>query len=232
MPARDVSLHALDARQIPVDWNPRAGEDSLEFAALMDPRDRRRRAAFRHAARRILASLAPAGSENVQWTKNAFGKPSLPGGPFFNLSHAGDTALLAICPDAEVGVDLEPRARGSEILDCLPTIAHPVELVWLNRLPAAHLPHALIRLWVAKEAALKALGTGLSIEPSSFSIRWSDALHATVDGLSADHQPGAVIHITRVEIRQLPDFEVAVALLGAHPRALFHEPLREAAFPA
>lgn len=230
MNSHDVSLHVLDARQLPVDAGALNSAEMGEFTKLLDPRERTRRIAFRLAARKILAAAAGLHPTEVQWTQNKFGKPFLHGGPFFNLSHAGDTAVLAICREVDVGVDLEPRTRGREITDCLATIAHPLEAAELKR-PTndTGLPDTLIRLWVAKETVLKALGTGLSIEPSSFAIRWTDPFHGVVDWSGARDAAKDIIHIKRVGFDHLPDWEIAVALLGARPRVHLHEPLKEAA---
>jgi phosphopantetheinyl transferase len=68
------------------------------------------------------------------------GKPSLPGGPSFSVSHGASRVGVALCSDCELGFDLEQLGiRSGE--------------------PAAGMP-ALVR-WIATEALLKAAGRGL-----------------------------------------------------------------------
>ena len=183
--------------------------------------------AFRCRLREIVGEMIGRSPENVQLQKNAHGKPFLPGGPHFNLSHDGDSAVLAVCREAPVGVDMEPRARGAGIADCLETIAHPRELTELRELDPRELGPALIRLWVAKEAALKALGTGLSVEPSEFAIAWSGPGRAKVEWSGLSGPEADEIHVARVPPGDFSGMEVAVALLGACPVVIVEQETRE-----
>ncbi len=91
--------------------------------------------------------------------RTATGKPWLPGGPHFNLSHSGELALIALCADAPVGVDLE-HARGLRHPEGLARrMCSPRELAHVHG--AADLTAALLALWVRKEAVAKAEGGGL-----------------------------------------------------------------------
>jgi phosphopantetheinyl transferase len=88
------------------------------------------------------------------------GKPFLPDGIGFNLSHSG--GYLALVLGATVGVDIESGPRDGRFHDLLPLVAHPAERDVLE----AALPEAqrglFLRCWTRKEAALKAWGIGLS----------------------------------------------------------------------
>ncbi len=68
----------------------------------------------------------------------------------FSLSHAGDRVLLAVSETLLVGVDIEERAR--PIGDLAGQILHPDE---------SGSTEDLLRVWVRKEALLKASGHGL-----------------------------------------------------------------------
>lgn len=222
-----VHLHVFDARHLTVEKDMLSDVERAEFGKLIHAEDRFRRMAFRCQLRRILARVIGGLPGDLAIETNAHGKPSVPGGPHFNLSHAGDLGVLAICQEAPVGVDIEPLTRGSEIMDCLETIAHADEKHEFLKLDPDEPGHALIRLWVAKEAALKAMGTGLSVEPSEFAITWSERGRARVewgDGLgpAADE-----IHITSVLLKEYSGMEIAVALLGACPVAKIEAPNEE-----
>lgn len=98
---------------------------------------------------------------------NRWGKPELLGGPQFNLSHAGAWALVAIDDYNEIGIDVETSDR---------RIIPPVADFLLSQEEARRLSddamsqERLLRVWVRKEAVLKAFGTGLSVDPNRFVV--------------------------------------------------------------
>lgn len=76
----------------------------------------------------------------------------------FNLSHSGDLALIALAP-VPVGVDLERDT---------PADAQALAQAWFTPAEQAQLAQGkddFLTLWTAREAVLKAMGTGLSGEP-------------------------------------------------------------------
>lgn len=92
------------------------------------------------------------------------GKPELAAGlPRFNISHSGELALIAFATRAELGIDIErPSIRPrTQLAD---RICSAAEREWLAR--QADPDSALLRLWVRKEATVKAAGTGIvGMEP-------------------------------------------------------------------
>jgi 4'-phosphopantetheinyl transferase len=95
-----------------------------------------------------------------------------PAGTGLHLSSGsrGGVAALGIAP-ARIGVDVEAIEAGAP-----PpwNVLHPREAEALRCAPDA--PTDFAALWVVKEAYLKALGTGLSQEPSSIAIRLSPVI--------------------------------------------------------
>jgi acyl transferase domain-containing protein/phosphopantetheinyl transferase len=102
---------------------------------------------------------------------DAAGRPCLQPGddprlPHVTLAHT-DKAAIAIAASQPVGVDIEPASRPS--MSLLGDFAAPDETILLDRLAAADPAQAWeTRLWCAKEAAAKALGTGLQGRPKDF----------------------------------------------------------------
>ncbi|MBO0769684.1 MAG: 4'-phosphopantetheinyl transferase superfamily protein [Solirubrobacterales bacterium] len=91
-------------------------------------------------------------------TQEPSGKPVVEG-LHFNVSHSGELALVAVCEDAPVGVDLEAARtvrRGERIAQRL---CSPRELEYLTAAP--DFDSAFLRLWVRKEAVAKADGGGI-----------------------------------------------------------------------
>lgn len=92
------------------------------------------------------------------------GKPAMPGGPCFNLTHGGNYVALAVF-HASVGVDVEPV---TERLPIIPRrFLRPDELNWLEAEPT---PARFAWLWTRLESALKADGRGFALEERSFSV--------------------------------------------------------------
>jgi len=85
-----------------------------------------------------------------------------------SLSHAGGWVVAVASLDARVGVDVEPLRVVSPALArrCLSTR----ELTWLEGGDPGSHSRRFAELWTAKEAYLKATGSGLSTDPRDVRI--------------------------------------------------------------
>jgi len=126
------------------------------------PAAARRFVGARAALRMILGRATGAAPADVEFLFGERGKPRLPGGGiFFNASDSGDYAVVALS-SAEVGVDIE-LVRTLRRNDRLARrVCTDRELELLARTPEEDRDTLLLRLWTCKEAALKAVGIGLS----------------------------------------------------------------------
>lgn len=107
------------------------------------------------------------------WPVNAWGKPEgAAWGMHFNLAHAGSEIWLACCREVAVGIDVEEDSPA--LADLLPLL-HPAEAEDLMIDADAARRR---RLWVRKEAVVKATGKGLSLPLADFRV----ALDARTDG--------------------------------------------------
>jgi len=95
----------------------------------------------------------------------SLGKPYLPGGPHFSLSHSGSKVVL-LTSKHETGVDVEQIAPCSEAVAC--RVFTPHEQAWLLEQGT---DEAFYRLWTGKESIMKALGLGFQLAPESFEIQ-------------------------------------------------------------
>jgi 4'-phosphopantetheinyl transferase len=176
--------------------------------------------ACRAALRVVLGEALGIFPEAVAFEFGEFGKPSLatPGNDLhFNLSHCRDLALIALCRDGTVGVDVEPADRATSLLGCEDAFCHPNEIAGL---PADEEPRAtmLMETWTKKEALLKALGTGFSLPAQSVSVanpprsyagdsRFRELrLHRLSNSTLLKHHAwiAAPASVGRIEIRQWP----------------------------
>jgi len=116
----------------------------------------------RAALRMILGRATGAEPAEVAFVFGEHGKPSLPDGRFFfNASDSGDYVAVALTTE-EVGVDIE-LARIVRRRDRLARrVCADHELEMLARVPEEERDALFLRLWTCKEAALKAVGIGMS----------------------------------------------------------------------
>ena len=161
-----VELFAANIHQIA----PKA----QELLALLDE-ERQARVRALGSSREALLSLAAGlllygvfgeAAQHAHYERGKRGKPHLPNRTPFNITHAGDYAVLALSSQT-VGVDLE-RIRPIDWQKISARFFHPLERAYLEKAfdPASEFFH----IWTLKESYLKAEGVGFSISPVSFAI--------------------------------------------------------------
>src|SRR5690606_24692645 len=98
------------------------------------------------------------------WKLGEYGKPSPdpPCGVFFNASNHPGLVACGVARSSELGIDVEPRARGDEILDVARDVFSSPELRALYALEGERRLERAVSLWTAKEAYIKARGWGFS----------------------------------------------------------------------
>ena len=139
--------------------------DERERAASPLPEARERYVAVRGLLRRLLGLYLGRPAEALCFAYGAHGKPSLagegPGGVRFNVSHAGEVALLAFAAGREVGVDVE-RVRDVPRAERIATrILEPAAAEAWRALPPAERREAFLREWTRVEAMSKLTGRGV-----------------------------------------------------------------------
>ena len=94
-------------------------------------------------------------STDTQFFYTPHGKPYLPNGPYFNLSHSGNLVALAVS-DTPIGLDLQ-EITATFYSGVATRYFTEEEQLWMqNR------PDRFFWLWTRKESVIKALGLGLS----------------------------------------------------------------------
>jgi len=137
-------------------------------------RDRVRYIVARGTLRAILGHYLDLDPAGLRFVYGHQGKPALTpehGRDIsFNLSHAGDVALYAITRGRRVGVDVEqvvPDVADSTVPE---HTFSPREAAVLRALPLHEQTAAFFRCWTRKEAYVKALGAGFSLDLTSFDV--------------------------------------------------------------
>ena len=142
-------------------------KDEHERAARFRfPLHRARYIAGRGALRYLLAQYLTRQPQEFSFVLNAHGKPELASKQLrFNVSHSQNLALLAFCPDDDIGVDLEFRRTDyddEKIMRLAGRFFCKAESHELETVNGPARQAAFFRCWTRKEALLKATGEGIS----------------------------------------------------------------------
>lgn len=105
--------------------------------------------------------------ENIKYGEH--GKPFFEHGEFFSISHSGKYAVLAVSKN-NIGIDIEVKTEANE--NVAKRCFSEEEQVF-----AKMSTENFFRIWTAKEAVLKFLGTGFSFSPKNFSVLPLDDEH-------------------------------------------------------
>lgn len=144
------------------------------------PGPRRRFALCRAALRAIICRQLDCGNERLSFGSSDHGKPfalvdQAPAAISFNLSHSGEHGLIAIVPHGRLGVDVEERVPRGDFDELSEAVFGPHERSALASVRGRDRVRLFFRLWTIKEALIKALGLGFSLDPSQFEV--PPALH-------------------------------------------------------
>ncbi|THV33446.1 4'-phosphopantetheinyl transferase family protein [Glycomyces buryatensis] len=195
-----VDVFIADARAAPGDTAVLGAVERSRAASFVRGADRSRYEAAHVMLRLLLSSYLGTGPQALGFYREScplcggpHGRPAVKSDPrlHFSLSHGGGYALAAFAA-APVGVDVEPVpdfAVMGDLLGCLDG-AEGADLAALAR---AERPEAFARAWVRKEARLKALGTGLALDPATVHVGIGPVPGAgTVDLVVPDGSAGAL----------------------------------------
>ncbi|VVE60396.1 4'-phosphopantetheinyl transferase sfp [Pandoraea captiosa] len=153
-------------------------DEHFRMARFHREADRARFAVMRASLREALGKVLAVPPGDVAFETDANGRPHLAGGgpPDFNVSHAGQWGLLAHSPDVRVGVDIERLDAVGDPRSLWGVCLHPEEqraLLMLSLRLAGQgggAPAIFHWVWALKEAALKALGSGVQDHLTALSL--------------------------------------------------------------
>lgn len=132
-----------------------------------------------------------------------YGKPFLPGGPYFSLAHSGRYAVLAVAP-VPAGIDIE---RHNADMDCIALASMALHAREKHYLAAGGHCHTFFDIWTLKESYLKMRGTGLMDNPAAFALLLEGA------GARLPERPAVRLRL----YADLPGYSAALCLHGGQP---------------
>lgn len=136
--------------------------ERAEAAAIADPERRVRHVRIRSFVRQTLAKCLDCDPLHLEFRRTSAGKPFIEAAPRceFSLSHSGDWVALAVAP-FEVGVDIEARVPRIDPRLLAARFFSLEDAAVIER-AGGNFEREFLAQWVAKEAALKAAGTGIA----------------------------------------------------------------------
>lgn len=167
------------------EWGSILSNTELERAnKFLENRDRTRFVARRVLLRRLLAHYLGVAAVEIEFSQNRFGKPEIDkplhaGDVSFNLSHSGEYVVIAVGRGVDVGVDVEQVRPLENIKGLVQTFFSAPERMLYERTSMVDREQLFFEHWVCKEAALKALGCGLSLPAHKVSVSILDG-HVSV----------------------------------------------------
>ena len=189
------------------------------FASILDADECRRAASFRsrddrdrfiasHVAfREVVGAVLHKPPADVRWSIGGNNKPLVVGSTLgVNLSHSGERAAIALAWRRDVGVDIE-QVRELDDLEPAAVAFSRAEHRELLSYQGDGRRDAFYRVWVGKEAFLKARGDGLGGPLTSFDV---SAEQGCEEALVANRlDDGRIWSIHRVDAGR--DYAAAIA---------------------
>ncbi len=174
-------------------------EEFARAARFVDPAERRQYVVAHAALRDVLSSYVGTPASALQFRWERLGRPRLARERVdiqFSFSRSSDLAVVAVCTDHAVGVDVEKVVPGFEYEPILRNFGIGVAEELMTKLAEPERTRHFFSSWVRLEALLKAKGVGLyglrDRQPNTSSDVESTETWSVVDLLVADDYCAAV----------------------------------------
>ncbi len=207
MTGSDIELEVLlfDLERCPGEFSLLNSDEIERARGFARESDRIHFVARRSLLRSLLSERSGLAPDMIELDAPDRRKPSLPAGNElrFNASRSDRWFAVVLCESTiEPGIDIEVL-RELPDADSISRRILSVEEVRTLGDDFIHDSGSLLRIWTRKEAVLKSLGTGLTIDPSDVTVPIEPRL---LDGSMASVRHGdSVNHVTLVEPDPLPD---------------------------
>ena len=168
----DLAMDAAREREA-LTWLDTAEKD--RWGRFLVDRPRNEFALCRAALRIHLCERIDCENNRLSFGYGKHGKPfAIVNGepvPFsFNISHSGTHGLLAFAARGQVGVDVEERTRRADLDGIGETVFGQNERSAMAKSSGREKMSLFFKLWTIKEALIKVIGTGFSLNPSTFEV--------------------------------------------------------------
>jgi 4'-phosphopantetheinyl transferase len=227
-PPERLSLGALDVHVWLAKLDQRK-ETLQALQGLLSPDERERAERFhfhkhrehfmvaRGVLRTILGCYLRVEPSQLRFAYSAYGKPALDEIPDhqtlrFNLSHSRELALYAFTREREIGLDLEYRREDFASEQIAERFFSAREVEMLRALPSKSRTEGFFNCWTRKEAYIKAVGLGLSLQLDRFDVSLSPFEPAALLRISDDEMEAARWSLR--DLRPAKGYSAALAVKG------------------
>jgi len=127
---------------------------------------------FLHA---VLSYYIDTPAEDIQFSHGEKGKPFIPEEQNpqniqFNLSHSNSMAVLAVCKNQQLGIDIEFKEKKADWQGIIKRFYTQNEQDAIFKLTEETQKDAFFQVWTRKEAHMKVTGKGMSLAPTQFEV--------------------------------------------------------------
>ena len=177
--ACEVWLCSLDEAPSASDLVTLSSEELTRAGRFFQEQDKQRYLAAHVALRRLIGSKTGRPAATLEFLTGHLGKPHIDIKPswYFNLSHSGNLALIALSSQREVGVDIEVLSDSSDVNGMAEQHFSENELLDWSELPQSQQAEAFYRIWTRKEACVKVTGWGLHLPLATVDVGWEPLQH-------------------------------------------------------
>ena len=189
-----------------------SNEERKRADSFLVPAPRTQFIVTRGTLRLLLGRYLGIPAATVAFRTNAHGKPQLApshGDLRFNVSHSGKHALIALCRDADVGVDIERHRDLDDWAGMARMIWCDADLARWQDLPANDRCRAFYLAWTRKEALAKAAGLGMAADFKRLQVSFAPAQHASV--IDLDPAFGLAAEWSLIDIDTPENYSAALA---------------------
>jgi 4'-phosphopantetheinyl transferase len=216
--ARFPRTPVLSANEVHVILVDLADVELATLAPILDADEHSRAATFRRtddrdryiashvAFREVVGAVLHKLPADVRWSMGRNHKPQVAGSTLgVNLSHSGDRAAVALAWGREVGVDIEQVCAVDELELAAVALSPAEQRALLDYQDGRR--DAFYRVWVGKEALVKARGDGLGGPLTSFDVSAEPGAEEVL--IASRLEDGRVWSIQRVDAGR--DYAAAIA---------------------
>ena len=168
----DLSRHATREAEA-MEWLDET--ERTRQRRFVHPRPSREFTLCRAALRSLLCRELKCSNDDLSFETSRYGKPfarviGVAAPVAFNVSHSGRHGLIALAPKGRVGVDVEERSPNRNLDVCIRLLFAPNEQAEFENVHGQGKVDQFYRIWTLKEALIKAVGAGLSIDTAKFEV--------------------------------------------------------------
>ena len=160
--------------------------NNLKFRLLRD-----RQIVSKSILRQVISKYLNIDNEAIEFRYNKFGKPLLSSKleDFklnFNISHSEQIGIFAFAKGKSIGVDVEKIKCSLKIEDVIELCLSDFEKNWFYEVAPEIRKEVFYKIWTAKEAFIKALGTGFFFPVKNIDFKLNGDNDLTFHSISGD----------------------------------------------